>query len=148
VTVPCTLGDMRYATTFHVAAPPHAVWCVLEDLEAWPTWTPSMTELSRTRTGPLIVGETVRVKQPRLRAADWAITAVEPGAAFVWSSRNTGVVTTAAHDVAPAPAGSSVTLTIEQTGPLAGVVGQLGGRTVRRYVDLEAAGLKARAEQN
>jgi len=137
---------MRYATTVHVAAPPHVVWHVLEDLEAWPTWPASMTELTRSRTGALSVGEKVRVKQPRLPYADWAITAVDPGRSFVWTSRAAGVVTTAVHDVAAALDGTSVTLSIDQSGPLAGVVGLLGGRTVRRYVDLEAAGLKDRAE--
>ena len=139
---------MRYATAVEVAAPVGVVWRVLEDVEAWPRWTPSMTSVSRTATGPLTVGETVRVRQPRLPEATWTVTAVYPGSAFTWVSRSPGVVTTGTHVVAPLPTGSRVTLGLEQHGPLAGVVGMLLGRTVRRYVDQEAAGLKARVESD
>ena len=139
---------MRYDTAVEVAAPVDVVWRVLEDVEAWPRWTPSMTSVSRTATGPLTVGETVRVRQPRLPEATWTVTAIDPGSAFTWVSRSPGVVTTGTHVVAPLPTGSRVALGLEQHGPLAGVVGMLLGRTVRRYVDQEAAGLKARVESD
>ena len=40
-----------------------------------------------------------------------------------------------------------MTLRITQTGPLGGVFARLFRGTVRRYVDMEAAGLKRRSEE-
>jgi uncharacterized protein YndB with AHSA1/START domain len=139
---------MRFEKTVEIAAPPEAVWRVLEDVEAWPTWTASMTSVSRERTGPLAVGERVRVKQPRLPATDWTVTDVTPPRSFTWTAKGLGVRTRAGHVIEPAGDGRVVvTLTLDQGGPIGEVVGRLGGGVVRRYLDMEAAGLKARSEQ-
>ncbi|QAY69410.1 SRPBCC family protein [Xylanimonas protaetiae] len=137
---------MRYDTTVDIAASPDAVWGVLEDVEAWPRWTRSMTSVRRTAAGHLLPGEHVKVRQPGLPAADWTVTAVDPGASFTWVSKSPGVTTSGTHVVAPTASGSRVTLTIEQHGPLAPLVGvMLGGKT-RRFVEIEAAGLRDRLE--
>lgn len=139
---------MRYDTTVDVAAPPDAVWHVLEGVEGWPRWTPSMSSVRRSTTGPLLAGEHVTVSQPGMPPAEWTVTAVEPGESFTWVSKRPGVTTSATHVVAPTRTGSRVTLTIEQHGPLAGIADVLLGGKVRRFVEIEAAGLRAELEQN
>ncbi|WP_425955734.1 SRPBCC family protein [Xylanimonas sp. McL0601] len=138
---------MRYDTTVDVAAPPQDVWRVLEDVETWPTWTKSMMSVRRSAAGPLVAGEHVKVRQPGMPPAEWTVTAVEPGASFSWSSHATGVTTSATHVVAPTHDGSRVTLTIEQHGPLAGLTGMMLGGKVRRFVEIEAAGLRDRLQR-
>lgn len=138
---------MRHDTTIDVAAPPEDVWRVMEDVETWPRWARSMTSVRRSATGPLLVGERVKVRQPGIPAAEWTVTAVERGASFTWVSRRPGVTTSATHVVAPTRNGSRVTLTIEQHGPLAAITGVLLGGKVRRFVEIEAAGLRDRVDQ-
>lgn len=53
-----------YERTIAVAAPPDRVWAVLQEVEAWPASTPSMSSVRRTVDGALRVGERVRVRQP------------------------------------------------------------------------------------
>ena len=137
---------MRYDTTVDIAAPPEAVWPVLEGVESWPRWTRSMSSVRRSATGPLLAGERVKVRQPGMPPSEWTVTAVEPGASFTWMSKRPGVTTTATHVVAPAGGGSRVTLTVEQHGPFAGLSGVILGGKVRRLVEIEAAALRDRLE--
>ncbi|MCL1869046.1 MAG: SRPBCC family protein [Promicromonosporaceae bacterium] len=138
---------MRYDTTVDVAAPTDAVWAVLQDVEAWPTWTSSMTSVRRSAAGPLQAGEHVKVRQPGLPPAEWTVTSVEQGASFTWVSHATGVTTSGSHVVAPTRDGSRVTLTLEQHGPLSPVMSVLLGGKARRFVEIEAAGLRARMQR-
>jgi len=47
------------------------------------------------------------------------------------------------HEVVPDGAGSKVTLSIEQTGPLGAVAALVWRKLTRRYIELEAASLDA-----
>ncbi|MEU7813294.1 SRPBCC family protein [Pseudonocardia sp. NPDC049154] len=137
-----------YERTIAVAAPPDRVWAVLEDVEAWPASTPSMSSVRRTVDGGLRVGERIRVRQPRLPPAVWTVTRVEPGRSFTWTSRAPGLHSVGDHEIRPGTDGCTLVLRFAQTGPLAGPAWRLMVRTVRRYVDLEAEGLKRRAESS
>jgi uncharacterized protein YndB with AHSA1/START domain len=72
--------EFEYEVT--IAAPPELVWSVLIDVEAWPTWTSSMTWLRAVDDGPL-EWAAVHIKQPGSRATSWTITALEAGRSFV-----------------------------------------------------------------
>jgi uncharacterized protein YndB with AHSA1/START domain len=138
---------MRYEIEVPVDASPEAVWAVLADVERWPEWTPSMTLVRRLQDGPFGVGSTVRVRQPRLPQAVYTVTEHDPGQAFTWTATSPGVTTVAGHHVVPREEGhSTVRLTLGQSGPLAPLVGLLAGRLARRYVTMEAEGLKRHCE--
>jgi uncharacterized protein YndB with AHSA1/START domain len=146
------MATMRFEKTVTIAAPPDEVWRVLEDVEAWPSWTASMTSVTRDARsgradvdGGLAVGETFRVKQPRLPTTAWTVTEVTPRS-FTWVARAPGVRTTGSHLVEPAGEGSEVRLTLDQEGPLGAVLGLVTAGLTRRYLDLETNGLKARTE--
>lgn len=137
---------MHHEVTVSAAASADAVWALLVDVERWPTWTRSMQRIELLTDGPLSLGSRARVKQPRLAATSCVVTEMEPGRSFTWRSVSPGVVTTGAHEVTPAPAGTStIRLTLDMSGPLAGPIGLLFGGLVRRYVQMEAEGLAAAA---
>ena len=139
---------MRYQTSTTTAAEPSRLWAVLSDVERWPEWIEVYEEVRRTATGPLSVGEQVRVKQRGLAGGDWTVSEVEEGRVFAWTSRQPGVRLEARHVVSAEPdGGSRLLLELSMTGWLSGVVGALMGRKVRSYVDLEGTRLTAVAAE-
>lgn len=141
-----TVPGMRIESSVPVDAPPSTVWEVLTDVESWPGLTASMTSVVKQTPGPLRVGSVVLIRQPRLPRATWEVTELEEGRRFVWVSRNPGLVSTAVHEVAGPGPSSVLRLAIDQAGPLGWLFGRLAAGLSRRYVDLEAAGIKRKAE--
>ena len=138
---------MRYETTVEIHAPLSDVWPVLVDVERWPEWTKSMQRVQRLDAGALAVGARTRTRQPRLGANVFTVTALEPERSFDWVARRPGATIAAGHSLEATDAGTTrVLLTVEIDGALAPLLGLLVARLTRRYVDIEAAGLKARAE--
>ena len=135
-----------FAIAVDIAAPPERVWEVMSDIERWPVWTPTVTRLDRLDPGPLAVGHRARIRQPRLPAAVWQITALDPGRSFTWVTRSPGVVVTGHHSVEPARAGTRAHLTLHFGGVLGALVGRIFRGLNTRYLELEAAGLRRRSE--
>lgn len=132
--------------TIAIDASPDRVWAVMSDVERWHEWTASITSVERLDDGPVGVGSRARVRQPKLRPSVYEITSWTPGREFTWATRQPGVTGIARHVVEPVDGGSRVTLSVEFSGLLATVVAWLAGGLTRRYMAMEAAGLKARAE--
>ena len=129
-----------------VRASAERVWAVLADPESWPRWTESMREV-RLLDGGLALGNRVHIVQPKLLPMEWTVTEYEPGAVLTWTAAGPGVRTTGTHSVRSRPDGTSrLRLGLTQRGLLAPVVAGLYGRRSRRYVELEAEGLRAAAE--
>jgi uncharacterized membrane protein len=137
---------MRFVRTVGIEAAPERVWEVMSDVEAWPSWTASVTSVRLLQPGPFAVGSRALVRQPRLPVATWRVTELVPGRRFVWVARGPGLRTTGRHEVMPDGDGSLVTLTLDQQGPLGGLVGRLTSNLTERYLGLEAEGLKRRSE--
>jgi uncharacterized membrane protein len=137
---------VEYEVTTDVDAAPDAVWQILVDVERWPEWTASMSSIERLDHGALAVASRVRVRQPKLPAADFTITDLQSGASFEWTSKRPGLTSVGDHRVAARPNGSQVTLVFRMTGVLAPIVAAFSGKLIRNYVDTEAEGLKRRAE--
>jgi uncharacterized protein YndB with AHSA1/START domain len=138
---------MQLRAGVDVAAPPDRVWDVLVDVERWPEWTESVTSVRRLDAGPLAVGSRVEISQPRIPTGTYTVTALAPGSGFTWQQRQPGSAVTAHHECAPLPDGSCrVELTVVMSGPVGGIVGRLYRTLTERYLAMEAAGLKARAE--
>ena len=135
-----------FSVTVQIAAPPARVWAVMSDVERWHEWTPTVTSVRRTNAGPFQIGAKARIHQPRLPAADWIVTALTEGRAFDWESRAPGVRVLARRTVEPSGDGSRVTLSVLFRGPVGDVLGRLTAGLNRRYIALEADGLKRRAE--
>jgi hypothetical protein len=136
----------RYQISVDIAAPVAVVWAVTLDVESWPSWSPTMDEVTREGSGPVGPGSTARVRQPRLRPATWVVDRAEPGREFTWHTAGPGYRLTAEHLLEGHDGGTAVLLRVIASGPVAPVLWALAGRTVRRYVDAEAAALKRRCE--
>jgi uncharacterized membrane protein len=137
---------MKIQVSVKVNRPPDLVWPVLADIERWPEWTASIAGIQRMDRSPFGVGSIVRIRQPRLRTMDWRVTEFQSGRLFVWKNQSPGVSTIAGHAIRAHKGGSIVDLTIDQTGWLAPLMRLLLARLTRRYMELEAQGLKRRCE--
>lgn len=135
-----------YEEQVNVHAGADEIWRVLYDVARWPTWTPTVRSASVQGSGHLAVGSRVRLKQPRLLPATWTITALEPGRSFDWQSSSPGLTSSAGHRIERTDDGCRVTLTFEQSGRGAALASLVYGRLIQRYVAVEAASLKRRAE--
>jgi uncharacterized membrane protein len=133
---------VEFRETVTVDAPVADVVRVLHDVERWPSWTASMSRVTRHGPGPLAVGETVTVKQPRLPTGTWTVTALD-GNGFTWTSSSPGVHSTGEHWAHDAGDGrTTVTLALILAGPLARITALLYASLIRRYVRIEAEGLR------
>ena len=137
----------EFENTVEIAATLGDVWAVLLDVERWPEWTSSMSEVERLDSGPLALGSRVRIRQPRLPPAVWRVTRLDPAQGFTWKAVAPGVTTVGDHRLTSADPGRvAVTLGIRRTGPLAPLVDRVFRNLTRRYVTMEAEGLKRRCE--
>jgi uncharacterized membrane protein len=136
----------RFEEVRRVDAPVERVWAVMSDLERWPEWTASMTRLERLDSGALATGSRVRVKQPKLATAVMTITAWDAERGFDWVTSSPGVTALARHTIEPDGDRTRVTLSVEFSGWLAGLIVWWFGDLTRRYVAMEADGLKRRSE--
>ncbi|MGC4805581.1 SRPBCC family protein [Micromonospora sp. DT233] len=139
---------MRFEASTEIAATAEQVWQVQTDIDRWPEWTHSVRRARRREPGPLAVGSTALLEQPRLRPAVWRVVEVAAPYRFAWVSQTPGVRSHGDHRIVPLPDGRvRVELTLEQRGPLAGPVGWLFGDLTRRYLRMEADGLRRRCER-
>jgi carbon monoxide dehydrogenase subunit G len=135
----------RFGITTDIPAAPDRVWAILADVERWPEWTPSVTRITRLDAGPLVVGSRARIHQPRLLPATWRIVELAEGRRFTWVTGGPGIRAVAEHSVEPVTRGSRVTLSVRFEGLLASLVARLTRDLNRRYLELEAAGLRERS---
>lgn len=151
---------MHYERSFSVSATPDVVWSVMADVEHWHTWTESIRSIEivdgtdsanstdqADSANAMGLGSTATVRQPGFPAATWTVTEWVPGCSFTWESPAPGLHSVGVHAVhADTDNTSTVTLAIHQTGVMSGLMGVLFGRRSRRFVDMEADGLRARVE--
>ena len=136
-----------FSIDIDIAAPPERVWQVISAVERWPEWTASVSSVAKITPGPLAMGSVARVKQPKLRAAVWTVTELEPAKGFTWTSRTMGLLVTGKHWIVRTDHGTRATLSVHFHGLLAGLIGRMGGDITRRYLKLEATGLKRESEK-
>jgi uncharacterized protein YndB with AHSA1/START domain len=134
--------------SIEIDAPPAVVWETFADVEAWPSWTASVTSL-RAIDGGLEVGNRFEIKQPRMPKLVWAVTEVVAGSSWSWTQRSPGGTTVASHWVEAIDDGrrTLVRQRIDQRGPVGALVGAVTRGMTRRYLELEAEGLKAASER-
>jgi uncharacterized protein YndB with AHSA1/START domain len=135
-------------SSIEIDAPAAVVWDVFVDVERWAAWTASVERIVALDGPGIDIGKRFEIKQPRLPKLVWEVTDVDPGVAWTWRQHSPGGTTLASHEVIPQPGGTTlVRQQIDQRGPIGVTVGALMRRLTRRYLELEAQGLKARSEE-
>ena len=137
---------MRWEDTVTIEAPADVVWDLTLDVTNWPNITPTMTSVERLDGGPLHVGSSARVKQPRQTAAVWTVTRLEQGHEFTWQTRRMGMTMTGSHVVEQVGDHCRNTLSLDVEGPGSVLFGRIFGRTVASAIATENAGFRAKAE--
>ena len=143
----CTIWYMITDAGIDIEAPAAVVWDVFSDVERWHEWTDSVTSLVALDGPGIAVGKRFEIKQPRMLKLVWEVTEVTPGRSWTWVQRSPGGLTLASHDVTALSDGQTrVQQRIDQRGPIGFLVGVGMRKMTRRYLDMEAVGLKARSE--
>jgi uncharacterized protein YndB with AHSA1/START domain len=138
---------MIYEQTASTRASVANAWAALADVTSLPKWTESITAVEPLDGADLRVGNRYRIRQPGMGALVWRVSEVHDGESFVWEYRSPGIRTVAFHRLAAEPdGGTRITIGVIHSGWLAGVIAALTGKRTRRYLALEAAGLKAASE--
>ena len=131
-----------------IDAPAKLVWEVFSNVQSWPEWTESVTSLVGQDGANLAVGNRFTIKQPGMSRLVWKVTGIDPGSSWTWVQRSPGVRVTARHWVTAQPGGRTlVRQQLEQRGLLGALVGRMMVKKTKRFLELEAQGLKARSEQ-
>jgi uncharacterized membrane protein len=137
---------VEYEISVNISAPADEVWAAMIDVERWPEFIASVVSAHRLDSGPMRIGAQARIKQPGFPELVWTVTDFDPGSAFTWRATSPGVTSVGTHRMIAVTGGVRVTLGLRQTGVLAPIVGLFTGARTRRYVQIEAAGLKQRCE--
>lgn len=137
---------MRHEATTTIDAPADLVWRTVKDVEKWPEWTPTMTEV-RLRGDDLRAGSVASVRQPKQPVRTWTVTALNEGRSFTWASAARGLRMSADHVVTEENGRTTVLLTFALSGPMARLANLLTGRFIRQAIATEAASLKAWCER-
>ncbi|GAA2383862.1 SRPBCC family protein [Dactylosporangium salmoneum] len=140
--------SVDFRDTINIAAPAAVAGDVMKAVQDWPSWTASVSKVDRPATGPLAAGETVVVTQPKLRPSTWTVTRVDAHG-FEWASASSpGIRNVGGHWAIDNGDGTcTAELTLSFAGPLARVVTLLYSGLIRRYIRMEAEGLRKAAEE-
>jgi hypothetical protein len=135
-------------SSIEIDASAGTVWDVFTDVERWSDWTASVQRVTALDGAALAVGRRFRIKQPRLPNAVWTVTELEPGRSWTWRYHAPGNTTLASHEVVAMDDGRTfVRQRIDQRGVIGATIGALVRRTTRRYLTMEAEGLKTASER-
>jgi hypothetical protein len=138
---------LSYEASAQVVASVDAVWQVLSDVEAWPTWPATMSTVQGPESPALRLGAVFDIRQPRLRPATWVVAALDPPRHFQWVSRSAGLCVQADHVVQVCgPAACRLLLRIGFAGLLAPLADRLGRALTQAYLQQEFASFKVRVE--
>jgi len=138
---------MDYTQNIRTTADLSSAWTALAAVMTLPQWTVSIDSVTPLDGPELQLGHRFRIRQPGLPPVVWRVTEIREGESFTWEVRSPGVHTVGHHRLSRNADGTTeIALALHQTGALAGLVGLFTAAKTRRYLGLEAAGLKAAAE--
>jgi uncharacterized membrane protein len=129
-----------------IDAPIEVVWSVFTDVERWPTWASSFTSVELI-DGPMRLGAKARIRQPGLPVVVWEVTRWEPGRSWTWTATGPGARTDASHVLTRVGERTLAEQSIVPSGPIGRLAALVWRSLTRRYLAIEAEGLKKRSEQ-
>lgn len=136
-----------YRAQQDITATASEVWNALANVTVWPEWLPTVLEVQPLAGQVLSVGAKFKIIQPKLRPTVWEVTELHPGENFAWQASSPGLMLWANHTVVELPdRRSEVLLEFRFSGILAPLIALLAGAVTKRYLAIEVASIKRRAE--
>jgi uncharacterized membrane protein len=129
---------MRFESSIEIDAPIKKVWALIDKLEEWPQWMPSIKKIERLSKGPLAVGSrlSVTAKASGLTVALlMTITEFVPERNVVLEGKVLGTKLRRFYALEPANDKTNVTIGGDVSGALAWLVCR-GGRKVSTEIAL------------
>jgi len=123
---------MKFESSVEINAPVEKVWTLVDNLEEWPQWMPSIKKIERVSKGPLTVGSqlSVTAKVSRLTVKLlMTITEFVSERAVVMEGKALGTKLTRFYTLEPANGKTRVTIGGEVSGLLAWLA-RRGGQAI------------------
>lgn len=131
---------MRFESSIEVDAPVNKVWALIDKLEEWPQWMPSIKKIERVSKGPLTVGSqlsvTARVSGFTLKLLMTIIKFV-PERNVVLEGKALGTRLTRFYALETASGGTKITIGGDVSGALAWLA-RRGGQKISAEIALAA----------
>lgn len=138
---------MHFEEAIDIEASQQRVWDVLSEIEAWPRRIETVESVESLTPGPVAIGSRIRLKQPKLPEGEWEISVWDAPTYFEFRQKSGGVTSVAGHRVeALADSRSRLTLSLDMRGLPVAVVALFFKDLTKRYMTLEAQGIKGAAE--
>jgi len=138
---------MRFASNIDINAPPEKVWTLIDKLEQWPQWMPSIKKIERISKGPLAAGSqlsvTVKVSGFTVTLL-MTITEFVPERNVVMKGKALGTNLTRFYNLEPLSGKTKATIGGEVSGALAWLACR-GGQAVSDEI---ARAVKKRIEES
>ncbi len=129
---------MRFESSIDINAPVKKVWALVDRVEEWPEWMPSIRKIERVSRGPLAAGSqvsvTVRVSGLTVKLL-MTITEFVPEQNVVLEGRALGTKLTRFYVLEPANGRTKVTIGGDVSGALAWLA-RRGGQKVSSEIAL------------
>jgi carbon monoxide dehydrogenase subunit G len=129
---------MRFESSIDINAPAEKVWALVDKLEEWPQWMPSIKKIERLSKGPLTVGSqlSVTAKVSRLTVKLlMTITEFVPERNVVMQGKALGTNLTRFYTLEPVNGKTRVTIGGDVSGALAWLA-RRGGQEVSAEIAL------------
>jgi carbon monoxide dehydrogenase subunit G len=123
---------MRFESSIDINAPAEKIWALVDKLEEWPQWMPSIKKIERISKGPLTQGSqlSVTAKVSRLTVKLlMTITEFVPGRSVVMEGNALGTKLTRFYTLEPVNGKTKVTVGGEVSGLLAWLA-RRGGQAI------------------
>jgi carbon monoxide dehydrogenase subunit G len=127
---------MKFSSSIVVNAPPDRVFSLVDNLEEWPQWIPSILRIEKLSDGPLKEGSRIRVTAKSGITVRLLMTITEfvPGRRGVMEGRVLGVRMVRYYTFEPVEGGTRLTAGGEVSGILACLVRRGGQRLSEEIV--------------
>jgi carbon monoxide dehydrogenase subunit G len=129
---------MRFESSIEINAPVKKVWALIDKLEGWPQWMPSIKKIQRVSNGPLAVGSqlsvTARVSRLTVKLL-MTITKFVPERNVVMQGKTLGTNLTRFYNLEPVDGKTKVTVGGDVSGALAWLACR-GGQAISAEIAL------------
>ena len=127
---------MKFSASVEINATPEKAWALLNNIEEWPKWIPSLKKIEKVSEGSLGVGSRVLVVARSLITVNLLMTITEfvPGRSVVMEGKVLGVRMKRYYEMEPMNGRARLTAGGEVSGLLAFLVRRGGQRLSKEIV--------------